>query len=127
MRLINLKLYAIPFLLLTGYAIFIGSGSARKSNDSWKPDIPKTWVDAEIDELELPLADPIGSPKHVNAEYYYRIPVRPIYKSYPIYAPGHEPPGYIDRLKRQEPEIVWGKDKKDRKSTRLNSSHLGIS
>jgi hypothetical protein len=42
------------------------------------PAIPKTWVDAEIASLEVPLADPAGSPKHVAAEYYYRIPVRPI-------------------------------------------------
>jgi hypothetical protein len=80
MRLINPKLYAIPFLLLTGYAIYADGGGAQKSNDSRKPDIPKTWVDAEIAELELPLADPIGSPKHISAEYYYRIPVRPIYR-----------------------------------------------
>jgi hypothetical protein len=59
--------------------------------------------------LETPLADPIGSPKHVSADYYYRIPVRPIYKQYPIYAPGREPPGYIDWLKRQEPVILWDK------------------
>ena len=51
--------------------------------------------------LEVPLADPVGSPKQVSADYYYRIPVRPIYKEYPIYAPGHEPPGYLDWLKRQ--------------------------
>jgi hypothetical protein len=31
--------------------------------------------------LEIPLADPVGSPKHVSADYYYRIPVAPIYKS----------------------------------------------
>ena len=57
--------------------------------------------------LEVPLANPIGSPKHVSAEYYYKIPLRPIYKSYPIYAPGHEPPGYTEWLKQQEPVIVW--------------------
>src|SRR5262245_4920968 len=33
--------------------------------------------------------------------------VRPIYKSYPIYAPGKEPPGYFERLKQLEPEIVF--------------------
>jgi hypothetical protein len=55
------------------------------------PAIPKTWDDAEMPALEVPLANPIGSPKHVSADYYYRIPVRPIYKSYPVYAPGHEP------------------------------------
>jgi hypothetical protein len=55
----------------------------------------------------VPLADSIGSPKHVSADYYYRIPVRPIYKSYPVYAPGQEPSGYMDWLKQQEPVILW--------------------
>jgi hypothetical protein len=62
-------------------------------------------------QLEVPLANPIGSPKHAPGSYYYSIPVRPIYKSYPVYAPGHEPPGYIDWLKQQEPVILW--DDKD--------------
>jgi hypothetical protein len=57
--------------------------------------------------LEVPLANPIGSPKHISADYYYRIPVRPIYKTYPVYAPGHEPRGYMDLLKQKEPEVVW--------------------
>jgi hypothetical protein len=72
------------------------------------PEIPKTWDDAAIATLEIPLADPTGSPKHVSSEYYYKIPVRPIYKSYPIYAPGHEPPGYMDWLKQQDPQVIWG-------------------
>ncbi len=33
--------------------------------------------------------------------------MRPIYKSYPLYAPGREPAGYIDWVKRQEPVILW--------------------
>ena len=57
--------------------------------------------------LELPLADPVGSPKHISSDYYYRIPVRPIYRSYPVYAPGHEPPGYLEWLKQQAPEVLW--------------------
>jgi hypothetical protein len=71
------------------------------------PAIPKTWDDDAMATLELPLADPVGSPKHVPAKYYYRIPVRPIYKSYPVYAPGHEPPGYRESLKQQESQIIW--------------------
>ena len=85
-----------------------GIGRPQDSGVTFHPSIPKTWVDAEIASLEVPLADPAGSPKHVSAEYYYRIPVRPIYKSYPIYAPGHEPAGYMDWLKQQEPVMVWG-------------------
>jgi hypothetical protein len=57
---------------------------------------PRTWDDAAISKLEVPLANPIGSPKHITAEYYYKIPVRPIYKQYPVYAPGREPAGYMD-------------------------------
>jgi len=83
------------------------SSQSKRSEGSFKPDIPKSWDDEAIATLEVPLADPVGSPKHVSADYYYRIPVRPIYKSYPIYAPGHEPPGYMDWLKRQEPQVVW--------------------
>jgi hypothetical protein len=69
--------------------------------------VPKTWDDAEIAQHEIPLADPAASPKHVSADYYYRIPVRPIYKGYPVYAPGHEPSGYMDWLKQQEPVVIW--------------------
>ena len=107
MRCRTAKRSSITFLVLIVCAIFSGRGSAQKSNDNWKPDIPKTWVDAEIADLEIPLANPIGSPKHISADYYYRIPVRKIYKSYPVYAPGKEPPGYWDWLKKQEPEIAF--------------------
>jgi hypothetical protein len=66
---------------------------------------PKVWDDQEIAALELPLANAAATPKQIPAEYYYRIPVRPIYKSYPAYAPGREPAGYQEWLKQQEPEI----------------------
>ncbi|HXJ95266.1 MAG TPA: hypothetical protein VMT20_20690 [Terriglobia bacterium] len=73
---------------LTNVVSVTPAGWAQK----FDPVIPKTWDDAAMATLEVPLADPIGSPKHVSADYYYRIPVRPIYKSYPVYASGHEPP-----------------------------------
>jgi hypothetical protein len=57
--------------------------------------------------LEVPLANPIGSPEHAPADYYYRIPVRAIYKQYAVYAPGREPTGYMEWLRKQEPVIVW--------------------
>jgi hypothetical protein len=70
-------------------------------------EVPKTWDDAAMSALEVPLANPAGSPRHVSADYYYKVPVRPIYKSYPIYAPGHEPSHYIDWLEQQEPQVLW--------------------
>lgn len=101
------KLYFLTFLLFAGFALFADQSRAQKAKPNWKPDIPKTWVDTEMAELEVPLADAASSPKHVSADYYYHMPVRQIYKSYPVYAPGKEPPGYLDWLKRQEPEIVF--------------------
>ena len=68
---------------------------------------PATWDDKAMNGVEVPLANPIGSPKHVSADYYYRIPVRPVYQQYPVYAPGREPAGYLEELKRKEPVIIW--------------------
>jgi len=81
------------FFVLVGTA---SPGPSARTQQSSPParNIPKTWDDEAIATLEIPLADPVGSPRHVSADYYYRIPVAPIYKSYPVYAPGHEPPGY---------------------------------
>ena len=107
----QVKFYVL--FLAGGIAVVLGVLSpmpGRQSvnpKSSFAPEIPKTWDDQAMATLEVPLANPIGSPKHVSADYYYRIPVRPIYKSYPVYAPGHEPPGYMEWLKQQEPVVVW--------------------
>jgi hypothetical protein len=87
-------------------------GRSANPDSNFASEIPRTWDDAAMATLEVPLANPIGSPKHVPASYYYKIPVRPIYKSYPLYAPGHEPPGYMDWLNQQEPKVIWGVDPK---------------
>ncbi len=62
--------------------------------------VPRTWDEHELHRFEVPLVHAEASPKHAAPDYYYRIPVRPIYKSYPIYAPGHEPPDYLAWLER---------------------------
>jgi hypothetical protein len=98
-----------------GFLLALAISPAQEPNAAFHPTIPKTWVDVEIASLELPLANPVGSPKHVSADYYYKIPVRPIYKQYRVYAPGQGPAGYIEWLRQQEPEIVWGEDKDGRK------------
>ena len=72
-----------------------------------QPSVPKVWDDQATGSLEVPLVYRNGSPKHVSAEYYYQIPVRPIYRSYPIYAPGRGPADYMEWLRRQEPEVLW--------------------
>lgn len=78
---------------------------AQNSGKGFVPSIPKTWDDREIPNLELPLADASRTPKQISADYYYSIPVRKIYKSYTVYAPGQEPEGYQEWLKLREPEV----------------------
>jgi len=60
-----------------------------------------------MESFELPLAVPEASPKHVPSSYYYALPVRPIYKSYPVYHPDHEPDGYFEELHSAEPAVVF--------------------
>jgi len=102
------KLFAVGFCLLVVMIGLDAAGQPRKKKPeaAFSPNIPKTWDDEAMASLEVPLADAHTAPLHIPADYYYRMPVRPIYKSYPIYAPGKEPPGYLDWLKQQEPEIV---------------------
>src|SRR5262245_9946122 len=89
----------------------IGVDKKKALKGAFTPVIPKTWDDQAIASLEVPPADPAVSRAHVSADYYYRIPVRPIYKSYPVYAPGKEPAGYEEWLKQQEPETVFDASK----------------
>src|SRR5580700_1459378 len=77
----------------------------------FQPSIPRTWKDADVLSLEVPLANPRFSPVHISEEQYYRIPERVIYKSYPVYRPGREPEGYMDWLKGQEPEVAFDASK----------------
>src|SRR5262245_15187789 len=80
---------------------------AQEPSREWLPDIPRTWDEKALASLELPLVDSIFSPVHISPDYYYGIPVRPIYKNYPIYIPQKEPAGYIAWLKQQKPEIAF--------------------
>ena len=85
--------------------------AGASASDCADPEIPKMWDDAIMPTLELPSVEPAYSPQQVKADYYYRIPVRPIYRTYPVYRPDREPKGYYEGLLNKEPEILW--DDKD--------------
>jgi hypothetical protein len=101
-------------LVLALHATVTVRTSSLTDNDTetreFRPAVPQTWDGETMQSLELPLVDQKHSPVEVSWEYYYRIPVRPIYKSYPVYAPGHEPSGYRAWLKLQQPQVIWGVD-----------------
>lgn len=69
--------------------------------------IPETWDPDAIASIEIPLADSKHSPTHISKDYYYRIPTRRVYKSYPVYAYGREPKGYWEWINEQEPEVAF--------------------
>ena len=57
-----------PLLLLSlaGFAVSVNAASLQTSDASFKPVIPKTWDDAVMADLELPLAHAPASPKHAR-------------------------------------------------------------
>lgn len=74
---------------------------------AWTPEIPKVWDLKELASLQLPLATPSASPEYLSEDYYYKQSARSVYKAYPIYSLDKEPPGYLDWLKQQEPEVIF--------------------
>ena len=81
-------------------ALLLAAGAATA-------DIPRTWTEAAVAALEVPLVNPKYSPVHMSEEAYYRIPVRTIYRTYPVYHPNREPAEYFEWLKQQEPQIAF--------------------
>ena len=80
---------------------------SQSQSSVFVPSIPRAWDDAALSTLEVPLPDRDYSPKAVSSDYYYRMPVRPIFKTYPVYVPGKEPKDYLTSLRQVAPEIVW--------------------
>ena len=92
----RVKFFVLFFLLITSIFILLGSDKTHAVAPTFSPTIPRVWDDAEMAALQLPLVDSTASPKQISADYYYRIPVRTIYKNYPVYEPGKEPAGYLE-------------------------------
>jgi hypothetical protein len=65
--------------------------------------VPKSWRDSDLVGYRLPLAS-LGKPPQLISEHeYYSLPEANT-KTYPVYTPDKEPPGYIDWLKTQDPQ-----------------------
>ena len=104
MRSRELLIYLLgPFIVM---ALGLGACHRQDTARVSRP-IPKVWDEAAMAAFELPLADSRVILKHTSADEYYRIRERKIWKSYPVYAPGKEPPNYMEWLEEQEPELVF--------------------
>jgi hypothetical protein len=102
------KSLLLAFLALSGTTSrLLPISHAQRSGASFSPQIPKVWDDEAVSSWSLPLVGLGQPPVYISADYYYRMPERTIKRTYPIYVPGKEPPGYMDWLKQQEPEIAF--------------------
>ena len=97
---------------------------ANAQEVGFDPQIPRIWDDKVMQELELPLVNSKFSPKHVSAKFYYQMPPRVLLKTYPVYHPDKEPPGYIGRLKTLEPEAIWDKSSLRTKADWIRAGEL---
>jgi alkylated DNA nucleotide flippase Atl1 len=102
-----MKFFFLLVLIFGSVVTFLSSNSAHAIAPRFSPMIPRVWDDVEMAALQLPLVDSNASPKQISSDYYYRIPIRTIYKNYPVYAPGKEPVGYLEWLKQQEPASAF--------------------
>jgi mono/diheme cytochrome c family protein len=96
------RLHRAAFSIVTA-ALAVSAGAASQPAVS----IPDFWNEAALHDYELPLATPANSPQHVSRDYYYALPERVLYKSYPIYHPSREPAGYLDTLRALEPQRAF--------------------
>jgi hypothetical protein len=120
-RTIKLLVAAIlVWLSLTGYSVT----TAQSNSKRWSPIIPKAWNNEAIRTFALPVADSSVTVTQISSDYYYRMPVRPVYKSYSIYHPDNEPKNYIDWLKKQKPQITFDASKLKTKADWIKAGEL---
>src|SRR5437868_1553883 len=106
MRDNKIKYCASALFLAIALMAFLTTGRAQKSEADHSPNIPKTFDDEALATMDVPLANAAFSPVHGKPELYYSLRLRPLYKTYTVYAPGKEPAGYMEWLKQQEPQLI---------------------
>jgi hypothetical protein len=67
------------------------------------PSVPKTWDDVALSDWATPVAGLGVRPGHFSEREYYAVSGDNL-RTYPVYHPDREPPGYWEWLKRLKPE-----------------------
>jgi mono/diheme cytochrome c family protein len=94
----------MPVLLVAGFAV------AQRYLRAWTPDIPRVWDEAALADWATPLAGLNAPPTHISAAEYYALPEENL-RSYPVYMPGREPPGYWNEITSLGPQPLIEPDK----------------
>lgn len=64
---------------------------------------PRIWDDRQLADWATPIAALNLRPVHYTSAEYYRVPADNL-RTYPVYHPGSEPPGYWEELQKKKPE-----------------------
>jgi hypothetical protein len=64
---------------------------------------PVIWDDAALADWAAPIAALKVRPRHYTTTEYYAVPAENL-RTYPIYRPDKEPPGYWEELQKKKPE-----------------------
>jgi hypothetical protein len=64
--------------------------------------VPRIWDDDALEEWATPVAALDIRPGHYTAAEYHKVPADNL-RTYPVYPPDKEPPGYWERLQKEKP------------------------
>jgi hypothetical protein len=67
--------------------------------------VPRIWDDAALADWATPVATLNLRPAHYSSAEYYAVPAENL-RSYPVYHPDREPPGYWEDLQKKKPELL---------------------
>src|SRR5215467_7721268 len=101
----TIKLVISGLMFLCGATALVSSQDRSQPADDGAISVPRSWDDEALASMDIPL---VNSPhEHAPSTDYYSIPVRHFPKTYPVYAAGKEPPGYMEALRQKEPEEIF--------------------
>jgi mono/diheme cytochrome c family protein len=104
---------ALLLVIVVALAVSEAPGPAAEAASVDTLQIPRLFDEEALRDFQLPLPNTDVHVEEISPEYYYALRERVIHKTYPVYAPGREPPGYLDSLGTLEPATVLDTDTLD--------------
>jgi cytochrome c551/c552 len=87
--------HALGVALLVAFSIALAAQPPTR--------VPRIWDDTALADWATPIAALNLRPAHYSSAEYYSVPGDNL-RTYPVYAPEDEPPGYWDELQKKKPE-----------------------
>lgn len=105
-------LLALAVSLLTVSTALASPEPARRTTEEAGDtvEIPRLFDEEALEGFHLPLPHTDLEVEEISPAYYYALRERVIHRTYPVYAPGREPTGYLDSLRTLEPAVVLDTD-----------------